>query len=120
MLRALGAWLSPRTAKVVTGGAESDEFVLSNTLFQLTVIGPPLWAIFFADVQRALALIGFEDVLFADDLTCDEEFPVETCAELAQAATDRAQREVHTWGQANSVFRCPEEAAHSSLQTLPG
>ena len=58
MLQVIRSWLRDRKARVVVAGAESQEFNLSNMLFQGTVWGPPLWNAFFGDsafVLRQLA-----------------------------------------------------------------
>ena len=49
-LNFLDAYLQPRQAQVIVEGAASDQFVIRNTVFQGTVLGPPLWNTFFSDV----------------------------------------------------------------------
>ena len=103
LVTVLSSWLERRKASVVLGGAASEEFELLNMLFQGTVLGPALWAIFFSDVCRALQQVGFEEVAFADDLSCQQDFPSSICDEMLWLAADRAQAAVHRWGRANSV-----------------
>ena len=43
------SYLEPRMVKVTCEGVVSDIFELSNIVFQGTVLGPPMWNIFFAD-----------------------------------------------------------------------
>ena len=57
----LASWLSDRASQVVLGGATSTAEVLANSVFQGTVLGPPLWNAFFGDARRALACIGFKE-----------------------------------------------------------
>ena len=43
----LRSYLAPRTGQVVVQGTLSDPYEISNTIFQGTVLGPPLWNVFF-------------------------------------------------------------------------
>ena len=69
MLRIIKSWLEPRSANVVVGGRKSAEFQLKDMLFQGTVLGPILWALFFADARKAWWAVGYDLVVFADNLT---------------------------------------------------
>ena len=42
-LNFLDAYLSPRKGQVVVQGTYSDTFEIANSVFQGTVLGPPLW-----------------------------------------------------------------------------
>ena len=66
-LRFLNAYLQPRKGKVVVEDSMSDEFVLSNTVFQGTVLGPTLWNGFFADVCIPASSTGGQEAICADD-----------------------------------------------------
>ena len=46
LLKLLQSYLAARTAVVVSGGASSEPFVLKDTVFQGTVLGPVLWNVF--------------------------------------------------------------------------
>ena len=50
-------------------GVVSDEIQIANTVFQGTVLGPPLWNVFFSDVTQPAASTGGSPSLFADDLS---------------------------------------------------
>ena len=63
-----------------------------------------MWALFFADVKRALDKVDYEACLFADDLTAFEEFAAAVDEAIILASCDRAQRETQSWGTTNSVF----------------
>ena len=71
----LASWLSDRVSQVVLGGATSAAEVLANSVFQETVLGPPLWNTFFSDARRALVSKGFKatrhiyDYVFTDSGT---------------------------------------------------
>ena len=47
LLNFLASYLSPRSGQVCEKEAYSDPYEISNTVFQGTVLGPPLWNIFF-------------------------------------------------------------------------
>ena len=67
-LNFLDSYLQPRDAQVVVEGTASDTFEIANTIFQGTVLGPPLWNTFFNDVAIPAASTGGEPATFADDL----------------------------------------------------
>ena len=41
---------------------------LSNSVFQGTVLGPPLWNVYYQDARRHVNDVGFLETVFADDL----------------------------------------------------
>ena len=75
-LNFLDSYLQPRRAQVVVEGVASDTFEISNTVFQGTVLGPPLWNTFFSDVALTVdACPGDADSsLFVDDLSIFQKF----------------------------------------------
>ena len=113
VVRFLESWLDDRTCSVVVGGQCSDPRVLRNSVFQGTVLGPPLWNIFYRDASNATSRLEFIEVVFADDLNCTREFPAGTSCEECLDALDKCQRILHTWGRANSVtFNSTKEGFH--------
>ena len=68
------SWLRNRKAKVVVGGESSEEFILSNMVFQGTVWGPTLWNLFYEDARRAINEVFYTEVVFADDLNAYQTF----------------------------------------------
>ena len=50
----LCSWLEPRSAHVIVDNKASHHFSLKDMLYQSTVLGPPLWNIFYADARRAV------------------------------------------------------------------
>ena len=58
--------MEPRNASVVVGGKKSSKFVLKDMVFQGTVLGAPLWALFFADVDDAVDRASHEAAIYAD------------------------------------------------------
>ena len=59
------SYLSERLAGVAVGGVFSEFTALANMVFQGTVLGPPLWNVFFADVAKAVNKNGFCESVFA-------------------------------------------------------
>ena len=68
-LNFLDPYLQPRKAIVAVEGVTSEEFEIANTVFQGTVLGPPLWNVFFSDVTQPASSTGGIPSLFADDLS---------------------------------------------------
>ena len=104
----LASSLEDRISQVVLGGASSAMEPLTDSVFQGTVLGPPLWNTFFGDARRALNRKHFKETVFADDLNCWKAFLL---ARLSPAPHDAAleelrgaQLELHLWGEANQVF----------------
>ena len=70
----LASWLSDRTSKVVLRARASSAEPLTNSVFQGTVLGPPLWNTTFADSNRPLTKKGFAATAFASDLNAWKAF----------------------------------------------
>ena len=62
------SYLAPRKGRVVVQGAASQEFVIVDSVFQVIVLGSPLWNTFFADVSVPAASTGGQEAVFAEDL----------------------------------------------------
>ena len=114
----LQSWLEPRESRVVLDGVSSELRVLINSVFQGTVLGPPLWNIFYADSRHAVNDEGFEEVIFADDLNCSKQVPSDTTEEQALSALQNCQQSLHRWGAANQVlFDAGKESFHGLHRT---
>ena len=102
-LNFLDAYLQPRRAQVVVEGTTSDEFEISNTVFQGTVLGPPLWNLFFQDVTEPASSFGGTPSVFADDLSAFKQFDknIENAEILRELHVCRTR--VHKWGRQNRV-----------------
>ena len=74
MLLAIQSWLYERKARVAVWGKFSGAMNIHNMVYQGTVLGPPLWNVYYADAAVAVNLIGFMDIVFADDLNCFKYF----------------------------------------------
>jgi hypothetical protein len=99
----LVSWLRKRRAKVVVGGEASEEFDLENMVFQGTVLGPPLWNIFYEDAKVVVNELFFEESVYADDLNAYRIFPGVTPNDKILASLKACQQELHDWGDANQV-----------------
>ena len=49
-LRLLSSFLDRRFGEACVEGKKSPQFSLEDEVFQGTVLGPPLWNVFFADI----------------------------------------------------------------------
>ena len=103
LLLVLTSWLETRRAQVVVEGAKSQAAALKDQVFQGTVLGPPLWNVFFEDARHSVNKEGFSDIFFADDLNCFRSY-ARSCdnAVFYEELTD-CQKELHRWGAANRV-----------------
>ena len=69
------SWLEERASTVVLGGRRSELEALADSVYQGTVLGSPLWNVFYADSRRPLQHCGYTETAFADDLNCWKAFP---------------------------------------------
>ena len=72
-------------------------------IFQGTVLGPPLWNVYFADVSSVIPE-GFDESKFADDLKVDKCFPKDTDNDFIFGELNVCQRRVHEWGVRNQAI----------------
>ena len=105
----LASWLRPRSARVVVGGQQSHPIQMSDMVYQGTVLGPVLWITYFGDACMAVRVEGFDEIIFADDLTAWKDIPadISDAAAFRQAAS--CQRFLHEWGRANRVRFVPSK-----------
>ena len=102
-LNFFSSYLQPRRAQVVVEGVCSDNFNILDTVFQGTVLGPPLWNIFFNDVVIPAGSTGGDPNLFADDLSVFQKFDRLDDNDAIKLEMDRCRSEVHSWGKRNRV-----------------
>ena len=98
MLEFLFDYLAPRRAVVVVQGHESEEFIIDDQVFQGTVLGPPLWHVFFESVDNVLLTVLFNLAKFADDLTAFKNFESSMSNGLIKQELVACQQAVHRWG----------------------
>ena len=103
VLNFLDAYLAPRTGQVCVQGVLSEIMRIDNSVYQGTVLGPPLWNAFFADVAVPASSTGGEEGMFADDLNVFQQFDQRTPLEEVKSALAKCRDRVHTWGKANRV-----------------
>ena len=115
----LKSWLDDRMSQVVLGGAASLAELLADSVYQGTVLGPPLWNLFFADARQALQKGNFSETVFADDLNCWKRYLLDKNSATPHGAAltnlQEAQQELHLWGQANQVLFDPEKESFHIL-----
>ena len=91
------------SSQVVVQGAYSDCFEVVINDFQGTVLGPPLWNTFFADVSTPAGSTGGREAMFADDLNVFQEFDRLMPANECQEQLERCRVRVHAWSKAHRV-----------------
>ncbi len=100
----LFSYLAPRNAVVIVQGSESRPFKIQDQVFQGTVLGSPLWNVFFRSVDEPITKRTFQKVKFADDLTAFKNFAGSTKNDAINAELKKVQRDVHAWGVSNRVI----------------
>ena len=86
---------------------------ISNMVYQGTVLGPPLWNIFYEDAAVAIHIHDFCEIVFADDLNAYKTFALATPNETLKTDMKKCQLELHKWGRANQVsFDASKESMH--------
>ena len=102
-LNFLDAYLAPRKGKVVVQGEASDIFVIEDSIFQGTVLGPALWNVFFADVAIPAGITGGNEAMFADDLNVFQLFDRKMPTDNILDKLSKCREKVHGWGRTNRV-----------------
>ena len=97
------AYSVERQGRVVVEGVESDPFQIFNTVFQGTVLGPPLWNLFFADVVVPAEMEDEKIAIFADDLNVFKLFDTPAPSESLLDHMEQCRTRVHKWGETNRV-----------------
>ena len=113
LLSFLVSWLEDRVAEVVVGGRSSGHERLADSVFQGTVLGSPLWNVFYADARHAVTDLGFVETVFADDFNAWKTFRPREKGVLAHQ--HKAQHELHEWGRANQVLFDPSKESFHVL-----
>ena len=122
VLRFLRSWLEDRSSEVVVGGSSSGREPLCDSVFQGTVLGPPLWNTFYADARHSTDQLNFQETVFADDYNCwitmrKGKLPQDLRCEVALRG---AQKELHAWGRANKVIFDPTKESFHLLHRRLG
>jgi len=119
-LRFLDSYLSPRVGRVVVQGQFSDAMRLANTVFQGTVLGPPLWNTFFADVATPASSTGGKEAMFADDLNVFKAFDRHVPVADVNADLEKCRARTHRWGKTNRVSFDPSKEFFAVLHPSAG
>ena len=113
ILMVIQSWLYERRARVAVGGKFSKDMKIQNMVYQGTVLGPPLWNIYYADAAMAVNIIGFLEIVFADDLNCFKDFGIHIPNSELHVEMHHCQSELHRWGKANQVsFDTAKQSKH--------
>ena len=101
-MRFLSSYLEKRSGVVCVAGSSSSPIDLENPVFQDTVLGPPLWNVFFADVITSIVAPSTGKA-FADDLNAFQSFGRNVHKDIIFSKLRKCQDHVHKWGEANRV-----------------
>ncbi len=105
---------------VLVSGTRTEEAELKNSVFQGTVLGPPLWNLFYVDASQSVHPKGFTEVVFADDFNSWRAFDVGTAIGEILESCRECQSSLHRWGQANSVKFDPGKESFHVLHRTRG
>ena len=110
---ALESWLEPRVGAVVIDGSQSEEFIIQDSVFQGTVLGPSLWNCYFEDARHCINKCGFSEYVFADDLNSTKAYHSSVSNDTVLQDLAECQECLHAWGGlAQVVFDPAKESFH--------
>ena len=89
-------------------------------VYQSTVLSPPLWNIVYADAAIAVNLLGFLEIIAADDLNCCKNFGIHIPNTSLQAEMRLCQGELHKCGKANQSSFDPTKESQQILALSGG
>ena len=116
----LRSWLDARVFCVVVDGVCSDPLPLENSVYQGTILGPPLWNQHFSDSRNATAAEGYVETVYADDMNAFKQFDQHIEHEDIFDDLKRCQAELHKWGVGNRVsFDPSKEGFHILHRRFP-
>ena len=99
----LNSYLLSREGYVAVEGVLSECMLLTDMVYQGTVLGPSLWNAFFGDIATCVPEDGQHCQIFADDLKVDASCPVAMSNDVLKISLGEAQVRVHEWGERNRV-----------------
>ena len=88
---------------MVVSGEQSKEVTMSNMVYQGTVLGPPLWNIFYADSKDNIQDCGYTELIYADDLNAYKEHLNSGPNDVILSEMKTVQTALHKWGKYNRV-----------------
>ena len=113
-----GYCMAPREASVVVQGCASSNFTIEDKVFQGTVLGPPLWNVFFRDIDDTILQCLFRISKFADDLIAYRNYCGKTSNVQIEADLKSCQQACHHWGVARRVTFDPAKEHFCILHKL--
>ena len=109
--------LEPRIGKVCVQGKCSDEVTLNDTVFQGTVLGPPLWNIYFSGIA---SVTHGEEQTFADDLNVFRQYKKSCSDKQIYANLAQQQKKIHAWGKSRRIQSEPSKEEIVIIHPLRG
>ena len=86
---------------------------IHNMVYKGTALGPPLRNIFYAYAAVAVNLLGFLEIIFADNSNCFKDLVIHIPNTTLHAQMRLCQEGLHKWGKANHVsFDPTKESQH--------
>ena len=99
----LNSYLLSRQGYVAVEGVLSECMMLTDMVYQGTVLGPTLWNAFFSDIATYVPEDGQHCQIFADDLKVDASCPEAMSSDVLRANLNEAQHRAHEWGEKNRI-----------------
>ena len=97
----ISSWLRQRTAHVGVGGRRSREVPRQDMVYQGSVLGPPLWNVFYEDPRRAVYEWFFEEIVYADDFNSYRLFNAAAPTQKMSGCIRNCHYDLHAWGRVN-------------------
>ena len=104
---------------MVVSGSKSEEQGLKNSVYQGTVLGPPLWNCYYEDSRLPVNTLGFTETAFADDLQAYKAFVHEASDDELRCQMAACQSALHSWGCTNQVQIDAEKDSFHILARRP-
>ena len=84
-------------------------------VYKGTVLGPPLWNIYYADAAIALNMNGFLEIFFAYELNWFNNFGIHILNSELHEDMHRCKQQLHKWERAKQVSF---EPSNNSMHVL--
>ena len=116
----LNSYLLSREGYVAVEGVLSECMMLTDIVYQGTVLGPSLWNAFFGDIATYVPEDGQHCQIFADDLKVDASCPEAMSNDVLKASLGEAQHRAHEWGERNRVTFDPTKESIRIIHPTQG
>jgi len=114
----LNSYLLNRKGVVLVEGSQADPIVLTNMVFQGTVLGPSLWNSFFSDIGKHVVEGNQEAQIFADDLKVTASYAVHVSPNVIVSDLENVQQRAHDWGRRHRVTFDPSKESFHIIHPL--